>query len=547
MRIGVDFDNTIVCYDALFHRVCRERNLIPAGVPVNKSDVRNYLRRIGQEDAWTEIQGYVYGARMNEAEAYPGAVDFFRAARGAGGELCIISHKTRHPFRGPQYDLHQAALGWLEFNGFFDPARIGLPREAVFLELTKAEKLARISECGCTHFIDDLPELLTDPAFPAGVQRVLFDPNDLYPNERAYIRVKSWSEARERLLGSAPEPAPVTNEVRGILLPFLRGQGFGEQCTIAALRGGANNRVYRVGEGGRTGAIKQYFQNGADSRDRFGVERAFYEFAWGNGIRRTPEPLAWSAESRIGLFSFVPGRKLNPVEVDRLAVGQSLEFITELNSFRATGLAAAMPTASEACFAIREHLECVERRVARLRAMEVQSDTDREAGRFVHDELDPVWRQISQSVADGAVRAGMDPDRVLAPQERCVSPSDFGFHNALLTGEGKLAFFDFEYAGWDDPAKLACDFFCQPELPVERKYWEEFVGTMARGLALDAAFIERARLLLPVYQLKWCGIMLNEFIRRDAERRQFAGGGSEERKQSQLARARRALPKAMGG
>jgi len=28
--IGVDFDNTIVCYDALFHRVARERGLAPA-------------------------------------------------------------------------------------------------------------------------------------------------------------------------------------------------------------------------------------------------------------------------------------------------------------------------------------------------------------------------------------------------------------------------------------------------------------------------------------------------------------------------------------
>ena len=59
MHLGVDFDNTIVCYDALFHKVARERNLIPSDVPVNKSDVRNHLRRVGNEDAWTAMQGYV--------------------------------------------------------------------------------------------------------------------------------------------------------------------------------------------------------------------------------------------------------------------------------------------------------------------------------------------------------------------------------------------------------------------------------------------------------------------------------------------------------
>lgn len=198
MRIGVDFDNTIVCYDALFHRVCLERGLIPAGLPVNKTGVRDHLRRIGREDDWTEMQGYVYGARMNEADAFPGVLDFFRACRDARIETRIISHKTRHPYRGEKHDLHQAALGWLEQNGFFDPARIGLPRECAFFELTKQDKLARIGEEQCTHFIDDLPEFLAEAAFPAGVERILFDPNGLYPGAM-FKRLKSWPEARELL------------------------------------------------------------------------------------------------------------------------------------------------------------------------------------------------------------------------------------------------------------------------------------------------------------------------------------------------------------
>ena len=317
MRFGVEFVNTSGGYDALFHRGCRERNLIPAEVPVNKSDVRNYLRRIGHEDAWTEMQGYVYGARMNEAEAYPGVLDFFRAARAGASELCIISHKTKHPFRGPAYDLHQAALGWLELNGFFDPARIGLPRESAFLELTKQEKLARIAERGCTHFIDDLPELLMDPGFPNGVKRVLFDPNNLYPDDEAYLRVKSWIEARAALLVNAPEPAPVTDEALEILAPFLKEHGFDDAARITPVRGGANNRVYRVEGGGKVKPVKQYFRHAADARDRFGAERAFYQYAWTNGIRRTPEPLAWCEVRRIGLFSFADGRKLTPPEVDR--------------------------------------------------------------------------------------------------------------------------------------------------------------------------------------------------------------------------------------
>src|SRR5947209_15546726 len=126
MHLGVDFDNTIVCYDALFHKVARERNLIPPEVPINKSEVRNHLRRVGNEDAWTEMQGYVYGARMSEAAPYPGVLELIRSCRESGTRVSIISHKTRHPFLGEKYDLHAAALNWLELQGFFDPARLGL-------------------------------------------------------------------------------------------------------------------------------------------------------------------------------------------------------------------------------------------------------------------------------------------------------------------------------------------------------------------------------------------------------------------------------------
>src|SRR5277367_406235 len=194
MHIGVDFDNTIVCYDALFHKVAREKNLIPAEVPVNKSDVRNYLRGVNNEAAWTEMQGYVYGPRITEAAPYPGVIEFFKACRAAGIRVSIVSHKTKHPFLGEKHDLHAAARNWLEQQGLFDPARIGLAHEQVFLELTKQAKIDRIAALGCTHFIDDLPEFLAEPSFPAAAHRILFDPNRNYETERTFTRLESWAE-----------------------------------------------------------------------------------------------------------------------------------------------------------------------------------------------------------------------------------------------------------------------------------------------------------------------------------------------------------------
>lgn len=194
MFIGVDFDNTIVRYDSLFHRACVDKGLIPASVPTNKSAVRDYLRGIGKEEQWTAMQGVVYGSRMSEAEPMPGVFDFFRACRSAGVPVAIVSHKTRYPYIGDPHDFHAAAYAWLEENGFFDASDIGLERERVFFELSKAEKIARIRSIGCDMFVDDLPEIFSDPEFPAGVDRVLFDPGVAAPKDLSYKRVRSWDE-----------------------------------------------------------------------------------------------------------------------------------------------------------------------------------------------------------------------------------------------------------------------------------------------------------------------------------------------------------------
>jgi len=202
MLIGVDFDNTIVYYDELFHRLACERGLIPRNLALGKDRIRDYLRAGGREDDWTLLQGYVYGARVHEAPPFAGAVEFFRRCRQVGVPVRIISHKTREPYRGPAYDLHQRARDWLAQQGFFERP-IGLLPEHVHFETTKQNKLARIAESNCTHFIDDLPELLDEPTFPSGVERILFDPHKQHADHDRLTRMAAWRQINDALLGSA--------------------------------------------------------------------------------------------------------------------------------------------------------------------------------------------------------------------------------------------------------------------------------------------------------------------------------------------------------
>jgi hypothetical protein len=196
MKIGIDFDNTIVCYDKVFYEIALEKLLVPKDTPANKSGVRNFLRNNNQEDIWTELQGYVYGARMLEADPFPGVREFFGECRRQDIAVFIISHRTRHPFVGELYDLHQSAYAWLKSYGFLGKDGGLLPSGSVYFELTKMAKLQRIDQTNCDYFIDDLPEFLSEAGFPSSTKKILFDPNGVYP-EDSCIRATSWKKVHQ--------------------------------------------------------------------------------------------------------------------------------------------------------------------------------------------------------------------------------------------------------------------------------------------------------------------------------------------------------------
>jgi hypothetical protein len=196
IHIGIDFDNTIVSYDALFHRLATEQGLIPPALAPNKTAVRDYLRSIGQEAQWTALQGIAYGERMDGAAAFPGVFDFIRACLRDGARLSIISHRTQRPIVGEPVDLHAAARAWLDRNGVND--LVGPTN--IHFELTRKEKVARLREAGCHYFIDDLPEFLSEFDFPPGVERVLFDPAGAHESDERWRKVSAWKDFGTRPL-----------------------------------------------------------------------------------------------------------------------------------------------------------------------------------------------------------------------------------------------------------------------------------------------------------------------------------------------------------
>jgi hypothetical protein len=301
-----------------------------------------------------------------------------------------------------------------------------------------------------------------------------------------------------------------------------------------------NNRTYRLETSAGAFAIKEYFRHEGDPRDRLATEFGFLQYAAKVAPGMAPAPLAIDSACGLALYEFIEGHSYKQVEITWTQVGSAVSFFNALNNPGAKEYARQLPPASEACFSINEHLNLVDSRLDRLRAIEVSSDEDHAAQTLI-EQIYNLWLALNDQVLAAYRHAGHDPAALLETAQRCVSPSDFGFHNALSGPDGTPRFLDFEYAGWDDHAKMTGDFFAQLEVPVPLEFFARFVRATTEPFSRPDELVERSYLLRPVCQIKWCCIALNVFLSVNLSRRKFANPALDEAalKQAQLAKATR--------
>lgn len=139
--------------------------------------------------------------------------------------------------------------------------------------------------------------------------------------------------------------------------------------------------------------------------------------------------------------------------------------------------------------------------------------------------MSEMWARKRTMLTEQLQDMGQSLDQPIAKEDRIISPSDFGFHNALITEDGSICFLDFEYAGWDDPAKLINDFFFQPAIPVDLAHYDDFACQITQTLAHPKECLERAQVLRPLFGLRWCCIFLNPFLPIAAVKDRAAGDG----------------------
>jgi hypothetical protein len=128
---------------------------------------------------------------MAYAEPFKGCIETLQGFKSAGFHMCIVSHRSRHPYAGPAYDLHAFARQWVQDHlvkrGLFHTGD-------VYFNETREEKVAVIAGLGCTVFLDDLPEVFKEPGFPKATCPVLFGPQKNSSHDHLYGVISDWQE-----------------------------------------------------------------------------------------------------------------------------------------------------------------------------------------------------------------------------------------------------------------------------------------------------------------------------------------------------------------
>jgi hypothetical protein len=296
-------------------------------------------------------------------------------------------------------------------------------------------------------------------------------------------------------------------------------------------------------------AAKFYFQHTPGDHSRLQREYSGLQFLVGHHIQYLPHPIIADKEKGCAIYEYIAADKLSLGEIDEGCIDQVVEFVQALNNLSSRAENSDLSLASEACFSLVAVVDNIYQRMDRLSSLPTADEAHIQLQEFLAKEFEPCLREVIRQNNDRQKKWSISPNAELALEERVLSPSDFGFHNILRRRDGRLVFLDFEHFGWDDPAKLISDFLLHPHelMALQESLKRRFVENVLLCFSgSNRSLVKRLEMVYPLYALKWCMILLNEFVPVDWSRRMFSSSTTIDKSAvqiKQLEKARQMLAK----
>ncbi len=274
---------------------------------------------------------------------------------------------------------------------------------------------------------------------------------------------------------------------------------------ISRIRKGRNNKVFLFKKKKEKIIIKEYKSNFSTEYSRFLTEKIFLEFLKKKKIYNIPKIIFFDEKKKIIHLTFIDGKPIRRVQKNHLI--SCLNFLKKIN-FKTTHNNFKFQNASDACLNIDDHIKTCQVRISKLfKKHKNNNKIDKKILSFLKIEIIPSFKKINIEVNKKFSKAKMK--KKLNKNSLILSPSDFGFHN-IIYNKNKLFFIDFEYAGWDDPLKIICDFFLNPDYTISKADKKFFLNKFIHIFGKKLLNADNLRLILKFHFLKWVCVILNQ-------------------------------------
>jgi len=499
MLIGLDFDNTIACYNDVFSSEAKLKGLVNSEWKGSKQELKILLDTLEDgQTKWQKMQGQVYGPSMQKATLFPGVARFLLRCKLKGHTVFIVSHKTKYG----HYDktktlLREASLKWMDSQGFFKDNLLGVNRKNIFFANTQSEKVLKIKSLNLDVFIDDLEEIFLHQDFPE-IKKIHFSSSSSIHSD--VVLCNNWTDIEKAAIGEI-DNSEVKNLVNTIYNESIE--------SVERLKGRGNSRVYKLTFSTKNSALlKDYPNLSVDPRPRMQTEVNVLKLT--EGLGRTPKVVAVGESQNIALYEWIEGKSFFSIE--DLHITQALSFIENLQSIKSKE---SLSQASEACFSAKQLVKQINFRFDRLLKIK---------NKDLNDFLTFTFKPLLSKVWDNSKKnwPSDNLEKKLPKSMQVLSPSDFGFHNSILKESGDLVFLDFEYFGRDDPVKLMADFIWHPGMALSNLQKKDWVKGTVGIFDDDPELIQRFTSAWPLYGLRWALIVLNEFLEEGWHKRTYA-------------------------
>ena len=234
------------------------------------------------------------------------------------------------------------------------------------------------------------------------------------------------------------------------------------------IKGGFNSNTFQlIDNKGEKFFLKNFIFDSVNSHKRIRSEVFFSKYLIKQNINNIPRVISHNMKSRWILFQWINGKKIKII--NRANVENLIEFLMKINENSNSEVKNELPKACEFSFSLTEQKNLITSKISESISLINKINYIKPIIKFsIIDELNNKKIFLDNLLKREEFNNKDFLNYRLNINQTCISPSDVGFHNIIYTNYN-LYFFDFEFAGIDDPCKLISDLVLQPDygIPLE--------------------------------------------------------------------------------